>query len=148
MKTLKKLAIASAFALIVAAVAPVAAKADQGNWETKVTINQPLQVGDLVLTPGTYVFRLADIWAPDAVMIYNTKTQSYDGVVLGMPAHRSHASERTKLVLKEEAKGAPEALQYWYYPDSLRGIEFYYPQTKTEAPTHAGSAATAPRIAG
>ncbi len=126
MKMFNKLLISSAFAVIVAGLMPVA-RADEGNWATKVTINQPMQIGDLVLAPGSYVFRLADIWAPNVVQIYSADMRHFDGMVMGVPAYRSHTSEKSTFILEEGVKGAPEALQYWYYPGHNSGIEFLYP---------------------
>jgi hypothetical protein len=116
MDTLKKILITSTFAVMVAAFAPVA-QAGEGNWATKVIINAPMEIGDLILAPGTYVFRLADIWAPDAVQIYSADAHHYDGMVIGIPAYRSETSEKPTFILKQGVKGAPEKLQYWYYSD-------------------------------
>ena len=129
MKTFRKILVTAAFALIVGAFIPVA-KADEGNLLTQVTINKPMQVGDLVLTPGRYVFRVLDIWAPDVVSIYDSSTGHYEGMVMGTPVYRLHSTEKTTLILKEVAKKAPEVLQSWYYPDSNYGIAFHTPQTK------------------
>jgi hypothetical protein len=129
MKTISKVLITSVFAVIVAAFVPVA-KADEGNWATAVTLNQPMQIGNLVLAPGSYMFKLVDIWAPDVVAIFSVNTHHYEGMVMGMPAYRSHASEKSAFILAEAAKGSPETLQYWYYPDSNYGIEFLNPHTK------------------
>ncbi len=132
MKTFSKILIASVIAVIVAAFVP-AARADEGDWATRLTINQPLQIGDLVLAPGSYVFRLADIWEPDVVMIFSVKTQHWDGMIMGTPAYRTKASEKSTFVLEKGIKGSPEILESWYYPDSNYGIEFPAPQTKTAA---------------
>jgi hypothetical protein len=118
---LKKIAIASAFAVIFAALVPVA-KADQGNWATKMTISQPMQIGNLVLAPGTYEFRLVNIWAPGVVAIYSADTHHYDGIVMGISAQRSHASAMSTFIVKKGTKGAPEELLYWYYPDNLSQV--------------------------
>ncbi len=142
MKTLNKILMTSVFAAIVAVFVPVA-KADEGNWATRVTINQPVQIGGIVLVPGTYVFRLTDIWAPDVVEIYSADGQHYDGMLMGIPAYRSRTSEKSTFILEEGVKGAPEAIQYWYYPDRHHGIEFLNPHAKV-----AGIGKTAPYIAG
>ncbi len=129
MKALNKFLIASAFAAMVAVLVPVA-RADEGNWATKVTINQPMQIGDVVLAPGSYVFRLVDIWTPNVVEIYSTHMRHFDGMVMGIPAYRSHTSEKSTFILEEGVKGSPEALQYWYYPGHSSGIEFLYPHAR------------------
>jgi hypothetical protein len=130
MNSLRKMLATAAFALIVAAFIPVA-KADEGDWATKVTIDQPVQIGNMVLTPGSYTFRLVDIWAPNVVAIYDANQGKYEGMIMGTPVYRWHASEKTTLVFEKTVAGAPEALQCWYYPDSNIGIEFPIPHTKT-----------------
>jgi hypothetical protein len=133
MKTLTKMLLVSAFVAVVALM-PVPAKADQGNWSTKVTIDQPMQVGNLVLRPGTYIFRRLDMVAPDALEIYSVNAGEYDGIVLGIPAHRMAASDKSTLTLEQGKKGSPESLQYWFYPDTLGGLEFLPPQAHSVTP--------------
>jgi hypothetical protein len=130
MKTIRKMLVTAAFAVMVAACIPMA-KADLGDQATEVTINRPIQIGNMLLTPGSYILRLADIWAGDTVEVINAKTGNAAGIVMGEPAYRSHPADKSIFKLKEVAKGAPEALQYWYYPDTHYGIRFPVPQTKT-----------------
>src|SRR5260370_803871 len=37
-----------------------AARADEWNKETRITVNEPLELPGAVLSPGTYIFKLAD----------------------------------------------------------------------------------------
>ena len=134
MKTLSKLLVTATLALIVAAFIP-AVKADEGNWATQVTINEPIQIGNIVLSPGSYVFRLTDIWAPGAVSIYSTNTGNYDGIVMGIPVYRTHATEKSTFIFEKGAKGAPEMLEYWYYPDNNYGLQFMTHPGRTAAIT-------------
>ena len=127
MNTLDKILIAAAFAVILVAVTP-AAKAEPGDWATQLTIDRPVQIGSLVLIPGSYIFRMADIWAPNVVLIYSVDQRCYEGIVMGERAYRSDASEDSTFIFKEMGR-APEELQYWYYPDSHVGIRFLYPQS-------------------
>jgi hypothetical protein len=142
MKILKT-SVFSAFVLLIAALTPIAAKADQGDWSTKVSINQPVQIGKMVLTPGTYMFRRADTWAPDVVEVYNLDTNRYEGMILGFPASQSSISGNSTFILKEGAKGSPESLQYWFYPGNSNGLEFFSPHV-----TQAGNPAAASHTAG
>ena len=130
MNTLRKLLVMASFMLVVAAFIP-AAKADDGDWATQVNINEPMQVGNLVLAPGSYVFRLVDIWAPDVVSIYNASTEQYDGFIMGTPVFREHATEHSTFNLERIGKGAPEALRSWFYPDTNYGIAFPVSHVKT-----------------
>jgi hypothetical protein len=134
MKILTKVVLVSAF-LAVVALMPIPAQADQGNWSTKVTINQPMQIGDMVLKPGTYIFRRLDTIDPYTIEIYSVNTGDYDGVVMGIPAHRTIASDKTTLTFEQGKKGSPETLQYWFYPDTLNGVEFLPPQALSASST-------------
>jgi hypothetical protein len=129
MKDFRRLLIIAAFAIIIAAAIPIA-RADEATWATKVTIDRPLRIDDMVLAPGSYIFRLLNMRERNTVVVYNAKTRRGDGIVMGEPAYRSHVSDKTIIKLEPEAKGAPEVLQYWYYPDSHYGIKFFVPQTK------------------
>lgn len=127
MRILKGILIPLAFAAFIMTLVP-AAMADEGDWATQVTFNKPLQIGDMVLAPGTYLFRLADIWAPDFVMIYNADTHSYLGIVRGIRAYRSDVAEKSTF-LHKEVQGATEELKYWFYPDQNVGVKFFSPKT-------------------
>jgi hypothetical protein len=142
MKILKK-SVFSAFVLLIAALTPIAAKADQGDWSTRVSINGPVRVGTMVLTPGTYIFRRPDTWAPEVVEVYNVDKNRYEGMILGFPASQSSISGKSTFILKEGSKGSPESLQYWFYPGNTNGLEFLSPHV-----THAGSPAAASHTAG
>jgi len=126
MRILRGIVISSAFAVLIMTLVP-AAKADQGDWSTLVSFTEPAQIGSLVLSPGTYVLRIADIWAPDFVMIYNADTRHCVGIVKGTPAYRTEASEKTTFINKN-VNGGPEELKYWYYPDLHIGVKFFTPK--------------------
>jgi len=123
MNKIKEILIVSVFAAIVAAPAQFAAAAGD-DWATKITISQPVQIGNLVLVPGSYVFRIADMLTPNVVEIYSVSTNHYYGMVAGISAYRDQASDKPIFVFKKEAKGSPEELLDWYYPGNNYGLEF------------------------
>ncbi len=133
MNTLTKIVFVSAFAAVVALM-PIAAKADPGDWSTRVTISQPMEVGNLVLSPGKYIFRRMDVTEPNAIEIYSAETTKCEGFVMGIPAYRTNVSDKSTLILQEGKKGAPESLQYWFYPDNANGLEFLSPHAHTARP--------------
>jgi hypothetical protein len=147
MKTLKRMMIASALSLMVMAFVPVA-KADPMNLGTRVTIDQPIQVGDLVLAPGTYEFRLADYWLPRVVMIFSDNGDHYVGIVMGVHAYRKQITDTSTFSLVNIGKGSPEALQYWYYPDRHNGIQFIYPHVRTSSMQAANNHTAKARVSG
>jgi hypothetical protein len=75
-------------------LAPVS-QADEQTKETHMSINGPLQVRDILLPPGQYVFRLTE---PDldhsVVSIYNAQTNRLEGTIIGAPAYRLAADDK------------------------------------------------------
>jgi hypothetical protein len=129
MRIIKGIAISAALAVLIMTFVPTA-KAEQGDWSTLATFDMPIQIGNIVLSPGTYMFRLVDIWAPDFVTIYNVDTHHYVGTVMGVTAFRSDVSEKTTFIRKDA--GGMEKLLYWFYPDQLVGVKFFSSEGRPE----------------
>jgi hypothetical protein len=100
-------------------------RADERNKETRVTINQPLQVQDTVLAPGQYVFKLLE---PDTdenvVSIFNADGGRLEGTVVGMSAYRSNAGDKKLLTVSQPVGDQPATLKSWFFPGDNAGIEF------------------------
>jgi hypothetical protein len=108
--------------------APLSARADEWNKTTKLTFNRPVEVPGMILGPGTYVFKLADLSDRNVVQIFNAdETHLYEDV-LAIPAYRQTLTDKTVVTFEERAKGAPEAIATWFYPDDNYGEEFVYPK--------------------
>ena len=144
MRILKTIAIALSLAAMAVAFVPFA-KADQANWATKVIIDEPMRVGNLLLSPGTYVFKLEDAWLDGAVEIYSADENQYLGIVIGEPIYRLQTTSKTNLFIE---KGAPARLDSWYYPNFHTGIEFLYPSMNTAAIQGAENTATKANVKG
>jgi hypothetical protein len=111
---------AAALCLLSASFVP-SMRADESNKETRLTVNQPLQVQDTLLTPGEHVFKLI---APGVVSIYNADGTRPEGIILGWSAYRADAGD-TKLFTISQPKGEqPAKLQTWFYPGDNFGLEF------------------------
>ena len=61
--------------LLAAGFAP-SMRADDSNKETRITVNQPLQVQDVLLAPGQHVLKLIQ---PGIVSIYNATARDRRG---------------------------------------------------------------------
>jgi hypothetical protein len=126
------------FALIVATVVPIVKGTSEEDWPTTMTFKEPLQVGNLVLSPGTYEFqKVPNSVNRTVVMIYSVDKRQWDGMVFGVPIDRIDISsrlsadlEKSSFAFKKGGEGAPEALQYWFHPGWDRGIEFVSNQGK------------------
>src|SRR5215472_6258395 len=106
--------------------APLSARADEWTKATKLTFNRPVEVPGMILGPGTYVFRLADLSDRNVVQIFNAdETHLYEDV-LAIPAYRENLTDKTVVTFEERAKGAPEAIATWFYPGDNYGKEFVY----------------------
>ncbi len=129
MNTLKKIAVVVALAVVVAAVVPNI-KADESDWSTMVTINQPIRVGGSVLAPGTYLFKLVPIASARNIVSIYSADKHLLAIVSGLSTYRVNITDDSTFTFAERAEGAPQELHSWFYPDMNYGIEFRYPGTK------------------
>jgi len=116
---------------LLCAVAVPRARADEWNKKTIVTISEPLEVPGMVLSPGRYVFKLADLQSDrNVVQIWNAdETHLYD-TLIAIPDYRLHPTGHTVLKFAERASNAPPALRAWFYPGDFYGEEFVYPKSR------------------
>ena len=126
MSSSNKLVAIAALAVIVTAFVPIVkASSDEADWPTIVTFHETVQVGDLVLTPGTYEFQLThDTLLRNVVMIYSVDRKEWDGMVMGITAYRTNSSDKSTFAFQAGGQGAPEQLRYWFNPGWSRGVEF------------------------
>ncbi len=133
MGSFKKLLIAAFIAVVASAIVPnvKAGEPDDSNWPTKVTFNAPVQVGDLVLAPGTYEFRLTSgTVARNVVTIFSDDSGRWVGMVMGINDGRVDTSKMTGFTFQDMGAGSPKALEYWYYSNWNRGVKFIYPHAQ------------------
>jgi len=119
--------------LLTAGFAP-SMRADAMDKETRLTTNQPLQVGNILLAPGQYVFKLIE---PGVVSVYNAEGTQPQGIILGWSAYREDAGDKKLFTVSQSQGNQPAALKYWFFPDDKSGLEF--PAKKLEAGQVAGS---------
>ena len=110
------------------------ATADEWNAETILTINQPMVVPGATLTPGTYVFKLAD--GDTGRSVVNIFRESDRELMATAQTVRMHRADRTgdivlKLALAEN--GAVPTMKGWFYPGRSDGYEFVYPKEQARA---------------
>ena len=128
---MNRLVVAAAFVgLLGFAIAPNA-RADEWNKKTIITVDQPIQVPNVVLAPGKYVMMLLN--SPSdrhIVQIYNADGNQLITTVLAIPNYRIQPTGKTTLTFWETAPGQPKALRAWFYPGDNFGQEFAYPKTE------------------
>lgn len=115
--------------LLLLVVLPVTA----GQWDkaTTVTFSQPVELPNIVLQPGTYVFRLLD--SPGnrhVVQVFNEAGTHLYATILAIPNNRLTPADKTVMPFEERPAGAPEAMHAWFYPGDNFGQEFVYPKAR------------------
>jgi hypothetical protein len=105
------------------------AKADAWNKKTVMTIDQPMQVMDNYLEPGTYVFRLLDSQSDrHIVQIYNANENHLIATILAIPDYRVQPTGKPVFRMWETPAGYTPALRSWFYPGDNFGQQFPYPK--------------------
>jgi hypothetical protein len=108
------------------------ARADEWDQRTIFTFGEPVEIPGQVLTPGTYVFKLADSPSNrNVVQVFDKNETHLFGTFFAIPDYRPRTPERPIITFDERPAGAPEAVRAWYYPGNNYGHEFVYPKIKT-----------------
>jgi hypothetical protein len=137
MKSVRSLWVAFCLGAVLVALAPQA-KANAWSKRSVITIAEPLDVAGHMLTPGTYVFRLANS-AVDRhiVRIFNADETRLQATILAFPEWRLTPESTPDFGYWEMPAGQPAALKYWYYPGALSGQGFQRPPLVPVAATTA-----------
>jgi hypothetical protein len=110
------------------------AKADEWDQKTIFTFSGPVEIPGQVLSPGTYVFKLADSMSDrNIVQVFNKNETHLYGTFLAIPDYRLKPAGKTIITFEERAAGSPEAVRAWFYPGDNYGHEFVYPKVKAMA---------------
>lgn len=103
--------------------------ADPWNKKTVITINNPMQIPGAVLSPGKYVFKLAD--SPSnrhIVQVFNEDESNIIATVLAIPNYQLKPSGDSEFGFWEAPANTPQPLRSWFYPGDNFGQEFAYPK--------------------
>jgi cell division septation protein DedD len=126
---MNRLAIAIASVGLFGVALSPAAKADEWNKKTILTVNEPIQVPNKVLPPGKYVMKLLDSQSNrHIVQIFNADETHLETTVLAIPNYRLEPTGKTQFQFWETPPGQPKALRAWFYPGDNFGQEFAYPK--------------------
>lgn len=109
------------------------AKADEWDKKTILTVNQPIQVRETLLQPGTYVMKLLSSQSDrHIVQIFNADQSHIINTILAVPAWRTEPTGSTQFTFWETPPGTARAMRTWYYPGDNFGQEFPYPKHLTQ----------------
>jgi LPXTG-motif cell wall-anchored protein len=107
----------------------LSARADSWDKKTIITIDQPMQITDTLLQPGSYMLRLYDSNADrHVVQIWNADGRHMINTVLAIPKINLEASGKSQFTFWETPPGNAKALRAWFYPGDTTGNEFAYPK--------------------
>lgn len=109
------------------------ARADEFDKRTVITVNQPMQVTDRLLKPGTYVLQILGGDSDrntdrDTVQIYDADQSRVIDTVVAIPIYRVRPAGKSEFTFWETPPGTARALRDWYYPGDNYGQEFPYPK--------------------
>jgi hypothetical protein len=109
------------------------AQADQWDKKTILTVNQPIQITDTYLDPGTYVLKLVDSSSDrHIVYIFNANQNHLINTVMAIPNYRLRPTGKSEFVFWETPPGTARAMRAWFYPGDNYGQEFTYPKHLTQ----------------
>jgi len=105
------------------------AQADVWDKKTVLTVNQPIQVQDTYLEPGTYVFKLLNSSSDrHIVQIYNQDQNHLINTIMAIPNYRLQPTGDSRFSFYETPPGTAAAMHAWFYPGDNYGQEFRYPK--------------------
>jgi len=104
-----------------------------GLWDkaTTVTFSQPVELPNIVLPAGTYIFRILDTpGSRHVVQVFNPDQTKLYTTILAIPNYRMTPTDKTVIPFDERAAGKPQAMHAWFYPADNFGQEFVYPKAR------------------
>jgi hypothetical protein len=119
--------------------------ADQWDKKTVITIDEPVQLPNATLQPGTYVMKLHD--SPSdrhVVQVFSKDEKHLVTTILAIPNMRLHPTGKSVFAFWEVPAGQPKALRAWFYPGDNFGQEFAYPKEQATQITASNSSETVP----
>jgi hypothetical protein len=136
MNSIKKISVAASIAVMALGFA-FSLKAygmDASNWPTRITFDEPLQIGNMSLDVGSYDFYLSSgPAARNVMMIYSVDKNRWLGMVMGINDNRVDTSIGSGFTFISSSDGSPKKLEYWFYPGWNRGVKFLYPESGMNA---------------
>jgi hypothetical protein len=131
MKATRKLGLLFCTAILIATFGS-SAKADEHDKLTIFTFSEPVELpGDVVLSSGTYIFKLLDVSGDrNVVQILDQEQTRVYATILTVPTERPRPTDDTVVEFYETADGPQNAIKAWFYPGETSGQEFIYPKAR------------------
>lgn len=110
---------------------PPTVKADAWDKRTELTFSAPVELPGVVLSPGTYVFKLLESPSDrNIVQVFSKDETKLYATILAIPDYRLTPASKTIVRFEERPAGTPEAIKEWFYPGDEYGEEFAYPKSR------------------
>jgi hypothetical protein len=110
------------------------ARADDGRQKTTVTLTDPVEVpgvGQQLLSPGTYVFRLKNSPTDRHIVeIFNQNETKVLTTLISIPDFRLKATDKPVLIFSGREAGEPGALKAWFNGGQKSGEQFVWEKSK------------------
>jgi hypothetical protein len=108
------------------------AAADDWNKRTEFQFSVPVEIPGKVLTPGEYVFELANDQAErNMVKVFSEDSSGKESLVatlLVISDYVRNAPDKPTIHFEEGHSRTPDVIQSWFYPGDNTGWEFVYPK--------------------
>jgi len=132
----KRLITSACAAALLTTMSAVPARAQGGPMDsrTEFTFNRPVELPNVTLPPGTYIFRFVDATTGRTVIQVQAKdagSKNY-GLFMTISAQRPRPSDEAELRFLETPAGQPAAVKTWWYPGNTIGREFIYPKSQAK----------------
>jgi hypothetical protein len=122
----------AAMSILMIAVIAAVARADQWNDRTTLKFSAPVTIPGATLAPGTYTFKLLDSQTNRHVVQIFKDGNQLIATTQAVPVKRLDATGDVVLKFNPTEAGAPAALKAWFYPGSLYGHQFVYPDAQAQ----------------
>jgi hypothetical protein len=103
--------------------------ADDYDKFTRITVNEPVQLPNLTLQPGSYTLKLIEASGNRHVVQVATDSGKGMAIILALPNYRLVPKDKTTIQYWETPAGQPRAIRAWFFPGDNYGQEFAYPKT-------------------
>jgi hypothetical protein len=120
--------------------------ADEWDKKTTITIDEPMQLPNTTLQPGTYVIKLVATSAANrhTVQFFDKDEKHVITTILAIPNERLRPTGKSVFAFWETPAGQPKALRAWFYPGDNFGQEFAYPKEEADRISASNSNVTVP----
>lgn len=112
--------------MLAASIVTFRAQADEWDKMTLLTVDQPTQVSNTYLEPGTYMLKLANS-DRHIVQIFTKDRSRLIDTIFAIPSYRVFRTGDTQISYWETPSGTARAIRTWFYPGDFDGQEFRYP---------------------